>query len=599
MGAPPQAIINDQLVDAADIVIGMFWTRLGTPTGEAESGTVEEIERLIKLGRRASILFCKAATDPYTIDQEQFKQVQAYRTKCEPRGLLAEFATADDLRDQLIRALSRHVEELQQSRGSEGTLGAPGESASATEIALAARPALTKKSRDENGVSWYTLVRQGKYEEGMQALEKSPRPDPPPLGALIDDEPFARLIAYAEGGVYRAFTDLEAGALASRESLETWFWYAVALEHHERLDESLAAMQHVADNASPPLRTAAVNWLGSTLVSHSQPEKALKVWRDILAKETDPQLRARLIHRVADAYEKNEAIKNLPRTEALREYALDVYPVDMEERLSVAYKYGVEEKFHALGLYHYQELLYRDAANQTALVNSGWLADRLSLPINAIDRYRQAEKHAESLAVANMGWKLLEAGFAAEAERMVSLAREMNGAADQTDSTGQTDKLAVAITERREAEATKWKTTSDKLDKIRHWRIKIAKGFLQDGPPATALSGNYSGSPSSLQISANADGTISATFTHSNGGIAICTGRLEGRVLTLDWSTLPDTSGGKLRSTLLSASTTLTGHGHFVVTDAGLQGYTALGSERVDPLEMDQVTEWELHRSLD
>ena len=55
MGARAQAIINDQLVDDADIVIGMFWTRLGTPTGEAESGTVEEIERLIKLGRRASL----------------------------------------------------------------------------------------------------------------------------------------------------------------------------------------------------------------------------------------------------------------------------------------------------------------------------------------------------------------------------------------------------------------------------------------------------------------------------------------------------------------------------------------------------------------
>jgi len=38
VGDPPQAIINRQLVDVADMLIGVFRTRLGTPTGEAESG---------------------------------------------------------------------------------------------------------------------------------------------------------------------------------------------------------------------------------------------------------------------------------------------------------------------------------------------------------------------------------------------------------------------------------------------------------------------------------------------------------------------------------------------------------------------------------
>ena len=42
MGDRPQAIINKQLVESCDILIGTFWTRLGTPTGKAESGPVEE-----------------------------------------------------------------------------------------------------------------------------------------------------------------------------------------------------------------------------------------------------------------------------------------------------------------------------------------------------------------------------------------------------------------------------------------------------------------------------------------------------------------------------------------------------------------------------
>jgi hypothetical protein len=31
-------------VESGDILMGVFWTRLGTPTGKAPSGTVEEIE---------------------------------------------------------------------------------------------------------------------------------------------------------------------------------------------------------------------------------------------------------------------------------------------------------------------------------------------------------------------------------------------------------------------------------------------------------------------------------------------------------------------------------------------------------------------------
>ncbi|MBY3517071.1 hypothetical protein HFN76_33595 [Rhizobium laguerreae] len=39
----PQTSINAQIVDSADILVGMFWTKIGTNTGVAESGTVEAI----------------------------------------------------------------------------------------------------------------------------------------------------------------------------------------------------------------------------------------------------------------------------------------------------------------------------------------------------------------------------------------------------------------------------------------------------------------------------------------------------------------------------------------------------------------------------
>jgi hypothetical protein len=47
LGDRSQSIINRQIVDDSDILIGMFWTRVGTPTGTFESGTVDEIELYI------------------------------------------------------------------------------------------------------------------------------------------------------------------------------------------------------------------------------------------------------------------------------------------------------------------------------------------------------------------------------------------------------------------------------------------------------------------------------------------------------------------------------------------------------------------------
>jgi hypothetical protein len=39
MGDRPQAIINKQVLAGADLLIAIFWTRLGSPTGKAASGT--------------------------------------------------------------------------------------------------------------------------------------------------------------------------------------------------------------------------------------------------------------------------------------------------------------------------------------------------------------------------------------------------------------------------------------------------------------------------------------------------------------------------------------------------------------------------------
>ena len=63
MGDRPQGIINNQVVRNCDMLIGAFWTRLGSVTGVEESGTVEEIKFFLKNNRPVMLYYSKAAVD--------------------------------------------------------------------------------------------------------------------------------------------------------------------------------------------------------------------------------------------------------------------------------------------------------------------------------------------------------------------------------------------------------------------------------------------------------------------------------------------------------------------------------------------------------
>ena len=68
LGAAPQAVINRQVVDSCDMAVGVFWTRLGTPTAVAESGTAEEISRVGGAGKPVMLYFSKAKADLDMVD---------------------------------------------------------------------------------------------------------------------------------------------------------------------------------------------------------------------------------------------------------------------------------------------------------------------------------------------------------------------------------------------------------------------------------------------------------------------------------------------------------------------------------------------------
>src|SRR5262245_28955549 len=109
MGDRPQAIINKQVLADCDLLIAVFWTRLGTPTGKAVSGTVEEIEEHVKAKKPAMIYFSSIPVALEGVDIEEYKRLQEFKAQLRERGLYAEYESAEDFREKLSRQLAQTV----------------------------------------------------------------------------------------------------------------------------------------------------------------------------------------------------------------------------------------------------------------------------------------------------------------------------------------------------------------------------------------------------------------------------------------------------------------------------------------------------------
>jgi len=111
MGAEPQAILNRQLVDNCDFGIAVFWTRLGTPTVDHDSGSIEEIEKLMERGAKVRIYFSENPL-PHDVDLTQMGRLREVRQKFKVNGLLGKYNDIAHLREQVILHLTKTVAEL-------------------------------------------------------------------------------------------------------------------------------------------------------------------------------------------------------------------------------------------------------------------------------------------------------------------------------------------------------------------------------------------------------------------------------------------------------------------------------------------------------
>lgn len=100
-----QELINERVLADCDLLVGIFWTRLGTPTGKSASGSVEEIERHLLAGKPAMIYFSTKPIAPDQFEAQQYQAVKEFKQWCQDRGLTQTYDSIDDFREKFRREL--------------------------------------------------------------------------------------------------------------------------------------------------------------------------------------------------------------------------------------------------------------------------------------------------------------------------------------------------------------------------------------------------------------------------------------------------------------------------------------------------------------
>jgi cell division GTPase FtsZ len=118
MGRAQEVIATSSKLDEIDIFIGILWSRLGTPTGVAESGTVEEFEEAYASWRTRgrpwiAFYFCDRPVQYGGVGgATQFLGVAKFREQFPDKGLYFTFATIQQLEQLIARHVSRIVEQV-------------------------------------------------------------------------------------------------------------------------------------------------------------------------------------------------------------------------------------------------------------------------------------------------------------------------------------------------------------------------------------------------------------------------------------------------------------------------------------------------------
>lgn len=193
MGGTPQSILNEQILENCDLLVGVFWTRIGTKTEDYASGSVEEIERHIKAGKPAMLYFSSAPVLLDSVDNEQYSRLKEFKSSCQNRGVYHSYSDLQAFRDVFYRHLQLKINEddFFSGIGSVSETEIVGSSVPALGLSKEAIVLLKEAVQDRNG---YVTILKGLNHTLLQTNNKDFITDQSPRSIAIWEDALNQLV---------------------------------------------------------------------------------------------------------------------------------------------------------------------------------------------------------------------------------------------------------------------------------------------------------------------------------------------------------------------------------------------------------------------
>ena len=107
-----QNAVNQQMINDAQIIVAIFWSRIGTPTAAAESGTVEEIRRGIAQNRKVLVYFSNLEPLPPSADESQVEKLWNFRQGLRATSSCWSFQSRSQFREDFTTHLALAMNEF-------------------------------------------------------------------------------------------------------------------------------------------------------------------------------------------------------------------------------------------------------------------------------------------------------------------------------------------------------------------------------------------------------------------------------------------------------------------------------------------------------
>jgi Flp pilus assembly protein TadD len=153
------------------------------------------------------------------------------------------------------------------------------------------------------------------------------------------------------------------------------------------------------------------------------------------------------------------------------EKALSCGLENSSNEFTAGYAYSQAE-FDELSLFHYQKAM-KLGGGQTSMNNLAVQYERLNMPIKSVRNYLDAEEAGETLATANLAYRLLDAGFVSEAED------RLKEAIQKGDVHQNVNEAMASIPTRRENENKLEEASVKKAKELQKFYLKYAENYFK------------------------------------------------------------------------------------------------------------------------